>query len=102
MVLLLQVYLFHFLGTDSWLHSCKVSASSVGDLIVIANERTIVVLTPKWDPQSSTNLFQISYKGLIHDYDKVKAILCLTIPGQDGSSHLSADWTCIVIGFDSG
>ncbi|XP_028137857.2 rab3 GTPase-activating protein non-catalytic subunit [Diabrotica virgifera virgifera] len=89
-------------GTDSWLQSCKISACPTGDLFVIANERKLVVLTPKWDPQSSLNLFQVSYSGPIHDYDKVKAVLCLPVVGQNGNTSLGPEWTCIVIGFDSG
>ncbi|CAG9859930.1 unnamed protein product [Phyllotreta striolata] len=89
-------------GSENWLHSCKISVSTVGDLIVIANERTLVVLTLKWDFQSSSNVFQVTYKGLIHDYDKVKAVLCLTIPGQSADSKLTTDLNCIIIGYDSG
>ncbi|XP_018563175.1 rab3 GTPase-activating protein regulatory subunit [Anoplophora glabripennis] len=89
-------------GTDSWLQLCEISVSPIGDLIVIANERKIVVLSSKWDSQSSMNQFQISFSGSIHEYDKVKAVLCLPIIGQSQNSHVGPDWTCILIGYDSG
>ncbi|XP_056636903.1 rab3 GTPase-activating protein non-catalytic subunit [Diorhabda sublineata] len=89
-------------GTDSWLHFCKISVAPTGDLIVIANDRKIVVLTSKWDPQSSMNIFQIFHSGYIHEYDKVKAVLCVCVVDQNGNSRLGADWNCIIVGFDSG
>ncbi|KAJ8932772.1 hypothetical protein NQ314_014475 [Rhamnusium bicolor] len=89
-------------GSDSWLQLCEISASPTGDIIAIANERKIVVLTSKWDTQSSLSQFQITHFGSIHEYDKVKAILCLPIVGQSQNSHIGPDWTCILIGYDSG
>ncbi|KAG5866224.1 hypothetical protein JTB14_033440 [Gonioctena quinquepunctata] len=89
-------------GTDSWLQQCKVSPSPTGDLIVLANERKIVVLTSKWYSEPSLSYFHITYSGSIHEYDKVKALVCLPIVGVNGSTHIGPDWTCILVGFDSG
>ncbi|KAJ8913603.1 hypothetical protein NQ315_013425 [Exocentrus adspersus] len=89
-------------GTESWLQLCEISASPTGDLIVIANERKIVILTSKWDVQTSIYQFQVSYSGSVHEYDKVKAVLCLPIVGQSQNSYIGPDWTCILVGYDSG
>ncbi|CAG9761149.1 unnamed protein product [Ceutorhynchus assimilis] len=89
-------------GTEFWLQNCKISASPTGDLIALANERRLVILNSKWDTSSSLSLFQINFSASIHEYDKVKSIVCLPIVGESHSSHVGPDWTCIVIGFDSG
>lgn len=89
-------------GTDSWLHFCKISVAPTGELIVIANDRKIVVLTSRWDPQTSMNIFEIFYSGCIHEYDKVKAVLCVCVVDPNGNSRLGSDWNCIIVGFDSG
>ncbi|CAH0555656.1 unnamed protein product [Brassicogethes aeneus] len=89
-------------GGDSWLQNCEISASPTGDIIAIAQERRLVVLTSKWDSSLSLSQFQISYSGSAHEYDKIKAVICLPIVGQSQSSHVGPDWTCIMIGYDSG
>ncbi|CAH1999952.1 unnamed protein product [Acanthoscelides obtectus] len=89
-------------GSDSWLQVCEASVSPTGDLIVIAHERKIIVLSAKWNPQLSANHYVITYSGTIHDYDKVKAVLCLPVVGENQHSQIGPDWTCIVVGYDSG
>lgn len=93
---------FFILGSESWLQLCDISASPTGDLIAITNERKIVVLTSKWNPQSSMNFFQITYSGTLHSYDKIKAVLCLPIVAENVSSYVGPDWTCILVAYDSG
>lgn len=91
-------------GTDFWLHLCKISASPTGDIIALANERRLVVVSAKWDSSTSLSTFQPIYTDSIHEYDKVKAVLCLPIVGESHSSHVGPDWICIVLGknlFDS-
>ncbi|CAH1154252.1 unnamed protein product [Phaedon cochleariae] len=89
-------------GSDNWLHHCKIAVSPIADLLVLANERKVVVLTSKWNAHSSLNQFEITHSGPIHDYDKVKAVLCLPIIGCNGNTQLGSEWTCILVGFDSG
>ncbi|ERL83997.1 rab3 GTPase-activating protein regulatory subunit-like [Dendroctonus ponderosae] len=89
-------------GTESWLQTCHIAASPTGDVLAIANERRLVILSSKWDSTLSRSLFQINFADSIHDYDKVKAALCLPIVGESHSSHVGPDWICTVLGFDSG
>nr|CAH7750373.1 unnamed protein product [Callosobruchus chinensis] len=89
-------------GSDSWLQLCEVSVSPTGDLIVIANERKIVVLSAKWNSQLSANDYVLTHSSTVHNYDKVKAILCLPVLGENQHSHVGPDWTCILVGYDSG
>ncbi|XP_066258054.1 rab3 GTPase-activating protein non-catalytic subunit [Euwallacea similis] len=89
-------------GNDFWLHTCKISASPTGDLIALANERRLVVLNSKWDSLTASSSFQTVFSDSIHAYDKVRDILCLPIVGESNSSHVGPDWTCVVLGFDSG
>lgn len=91
-----------FLGSDNWVQLCEISVSPVGDLIAIANERKIVILSSIWDSTSSINQFEVTHSGSIHDYDKVKAVLSLPVVESNGSNIVGPDWTCILVAFDSG
>ena len=62
--------------------------SPTGDIIAIANERRLVILTAKWDTTSSISQFQISYSGSIHESDNIRAVACVPIVGQSKSSHV--------------
>ncbi|KAF7280405.1 hypothetical protein GWI33_006097 [Rhynchophorus ferrugineus] len=89
-------------GGDLWLQKCKISISPTADLIVLANERRVVYLTSKWDSTQSMSIFQMSFSNSLHECDKIKAVLCLPVVGLSHSSRVGPDWTCVVIGFDSG
>lgn len=91
-----------FVGSNNWLQLCEISVSPIADIIAIAKERKIVILTSRWNNNSIINQFEITYSGSIHDYDKVKSVLCLPVVEQNGKSIVGTDWTCILIGFDSG
>ncbi|KAK9880061.1 hypothetical protein WA026_008575 [Henosepilachna vigintioctopunctata] len=88
-------------GSDSWLQQCHISVSPVGDLIVLGKERRLVILTSRLDSDGESQ-FHITFSGIIHDVDNIKAVLCLPIVGETKSSHVTPDWTCILLGFDSG
>ncbi|XP_030750579.1 rab3 GTPase-activating protein regulatory subunit [Sitophilus oryzae] len=89
-------------GTDYWLQKCNTSVSPTGDVIVIANEHRLVLLTSKWDTLKSLSTFQIIFSESIHESEKIRTVLCLPIVGLSHSSRVGPDWTCIAVGFDSG
>lgn len=99
---LITTYIVLLIGSDNWLQLCELSASPVGDLIVISNERKIVVLSSIWNASLSPNLFEITYSGSIHDYDKVKAVLSLPVVEVNDRKITGPEWTCILVAFDSG
>lgn len=61
-----------------------------------------MILTSLWNSHSSLNQFEIRYSGSVHDYDKIKAVLCLPVVEQNGNTVIGLDWTCILVAFDSG
>lgn len=63
--------------------------SPVGDIIAIGKGRKLVLLTSKWDSESSMHVFQITYSGIIHETDNIKSILCIPIVAQSKSSNVS-------------
>ncbi|KAJ8980472.1 hypothetical protein NQ317_013225 [Molorchus minor] len=71
-------------------------------IIAITNERKIVILSSKCIPHSSLGQFAITYSGSIHEYDKVKSVLCVPIIGQTHNTYVGPEWTCIIVGYDSG
>ncbi|KAL3269925.1 hypothetical protein HHI36_008982 [Cryptolaemus montrouzieri] len=89
-------------GTESWLQQCHISVSPTGDLIALAKDRRLVVLTSKWNSTTSCSQFQITFSGQAHDVDNIRTVLCLPIIGHTKSSHVCPDWTCILLGFESG
>ncbi|XP_044754871.1 rab3 GTPase-activating protein non-catalytic subunit [Coccinella septempunctata] len=89
-------------GTESWLQKCLLSVSPSGDIIVFCKGRKLVIVTSKWDSSSSSSIFQITHSGTIHEVDNITSVLCLPIVGQSKSSNILPDWTCILVGFESG
>lgn len=61
-----------------------------------------MILAAKWDSSSGCNQFEIVFAGVPEENDPISAVLCLPIVGQSQSSHVGPDWTCVVLGFDSG
>lgn len=83
-----QVSLFIFVGSDSWFRNCKVSVCPTGDVIAIIRQTRLVVLTSKWDFNSSTTQYQISFCGIPQENDAITAILCLPVVGQTQNSDV--------------
>lgn len=79
-----------------------MSFSPVGDILVIARERNIVVLSCKCSSNSDLNRFEVIFSGAIHEYDKIKAVLCIPFGSLSGGYSSYLDWTCILVAFDSG
>lgn len=89
-------------GNNSWLQKCILSVSPIGDIIVIGRGKKMVILTSKWDSNSSSSIFQQTFSGTVHESDNIKSVLCVPIVTQSKSSNILPDWTCILLGFDSG
>ncbi|XP_060527509.1 rab3 GTPase-activating protein non-catalytic subunit isoform X2 [Cylas formicarius] len=89
-------------GGEEWLQTSKLSISPAGDLIAIGNDRRLIVLTSKWDSEADISQFYVTFSKIVHEYDNIKAILCTPVVGIKDSTHVGPDWTCILIGYDSG
>lgn len=59
-------------------------------------------MNSKWNSNISLNELEVTFSGSIHDYDKVKAVLCLPVVDQNGNTIIGPDWTCLLVAFDSG
>ncbi|KAK7104713.1 rab3 GTPase-activating protein non-catalytic subunit-like [Littorina saxatilis] len=94
--------------THKWLQGSIVSLSPNNDIIAVANEDRICVLTQKWDPQNKgeeidtrlTSVWQGSIKQ--EEGEHITDIICLPLASQKRSTQGAPDWTCVVVGFSSG
>ncbi|KAK5645471.1 hypothetical protein RI129_006771 [Pyrocoelia pectoralis] len=89
-------------GSDNWLQVCQVAASPTADIIAIAHDKRLVILTAKWDTLKSISTFDILFSGCIDNEDSITAVLCLPVVIQSQSSQVGPEWICVVIGFESG
>lgn len=78
-----------FTGSDNWLQQCHISACPTGELITLAREKRLVIVSAKWDLSSESNQYQISFSGVPDQNDVIKAVACLPVVGQTQSSHVS-------------
>ncbi|XP_018329568.1 rab3 GTPase-activating protein regulatory subunit [Agrilus planipennis] len=88
-------------GDLNWLQKCEISASPVGDILVMGYEKQLLVLAADWN--SNTNLLNyriVSCETLADEL--ITAVLCLPVVTQNQSSHVDTEWTCIAVGFQSG
>ncbi|XP_017784588.1 PREDICTED: rab3 GTPase-activating protein regulatory subunit [Nicrophorus vespilloides] len=90
-------------GSESWLQSCHISMSPTGDVLALAHNTRLAVLTGKWDSSTSCNQFHTSQESSFASTEEpIKSVLCLPIVIQSQSSQVGPDWTCITVGFESG
>lgn len=78
-----------FAGSDNWLQQCHISACPTGELIALAREKRLLIVSAKWDLSSESNQYQISFSGIPDQNDVIKAVACLPVVGQTQSSHVS-------------
>ncbi|XP_076441806.1 rab3 GTPase-activating protein non-catalytic subunit-like [Babylonia areolata] len=95
-------------GVYKWLQNSIVSLSPNNDIIAVANDDKICVLTQKWDPQKKgeeidTWLTTAWESSIAQDEGElITDILCLPLASQKRSTQGAPDWTCVIVGFTSG
>ncbi|XP_059162199.1 rab3 GTPase-activating protein non-catalytic subunit-like [Physella acuta] len=93
---------------QKWLQSCLISLSPTNDVLAIAHENKICVLTQKWDPKKKgeeiDSYLTSAWEATLGADDKetITAVLCLPLASQKRSTQGGPDWTCIIVGFSSG
>ncbi|XP_055879124.1 rab3 GTPase-activating protein non-catalytic subunit-like isoform X1 [Biomphalaria glabrata] len=93
---------------NKWLQNCLLSLSPTNDVLAIAHENKICVLTQKWDPKKKGEEIDSSltpvWEGVLglDERETISAVLCLPLSSQKRSTQGGPDWTCIIVGFSSG
>ncbi|XP_023244121.1 rab3 GTPase-activating protein non-catalytic subunit-like [Centruroides sculpturatus] len=90
---------------ENWLNECLVALSSTSDVLVLALRQKAVFLTSKWfvgDDNDAKMKFLITYGDYLTHDDYITSLLCLPIASQKKTLSGGVDWTCIVVGFNSG
>lgn len=77
-----------FVGSESWLQTCEISVCPTGDVIALARQTRLIVLSSKWDSNLSSTQYQISFSSIPHENDVITAVLCLPIVGQTQNSDV--------------
>ncbi|XP_055956898.1 rab3 GTPase-activating protein non-catalytic subunit [Patella vulgata] len=89
-----------------WLQDCLISLSPANDMITLAFENRIIVLTQKWDPKNNEEdidtKFTIAWKSEFTPSELITAVLCLPLASQKRSTHGAPDWTCVIVGYSNG
>ncbi|ESO90130.1 hypothetical protein LOTGIDRAFT_218187 [Lottia gigantea] len=89
-----------------WLQDCLISLSPANDMITIANESRMVVLTQKWDPKNNgeemESRYSVAWQSTASTTELITAILCLPLASQKRSTHGAPDWTCVIVGYSTG
>ncbi|KAK7502781.1 hypothetical protein BaRGS_00006031 [Batillaria attramentaria] len=95
-------------SVNKWLQGSIVSLSPNNDIIAVASEDRICVLTQKWDPQNKgeeidTRLSSVWQSNITQDEGEVITdVLCLPLASQKRSTQGAPDWTCVIVGFSTG
>ncbi|KAL7296960.1 hypothetical protein TKK_0009400 [Trichogramma kaykai] len=90
------------------LHHLFVSLSPVGDVLALAWNTRLVILTSKWDSQETDevkNKFHVVWDGDVtsKQHECITSVICLPLIAYGKTnSGVGADWTCIVVGLSSG
>ncbi|XP_015586731.1 rab3 GTPase-activating protein non-catalytic subunit isoform X2 [Cephus cinctus] len=98
----------HVPGHELPLQDILISLSSAGDVLVMAWNKNIVILSSKWDSQETgeiKNKFYVTWNGEIakEQSEWITSVACLPLISLGKASAGSGpDWTCIAVGFSTG
>ncbi|EDV20322.1 uncharacterized protein TRIADDRAFT_61281 [Trichoplax adhaerens] len=91
-----------------WINSCHMAFSPAGDVLVVADDHRIAILTRNYqksdDSKEETTCFCRNRSKYLSDdpKEKISQVIVIPIASQLRSSQGGPDWTCIVVGFSSG
>ncbi|XP_045164449.2 rab3 GTPase-activating protein non-catalytic subunit-like [Mercenaria mercenaria] len=95
-------------GWKKWMQECIISVSPAADLIALANEDRLVLMTPKFDGDSGqdddTSYYSTVWSGSVAQDagENITALLSLPLASQKRSTQGAPDWTCVLVGFNTG
>ncbi|XP_024223748.1 rab3 GTPase-activating protein non-catalytic subunit isoform X2 [Bombus impatiens] len=90
------------------LQDCFISLSSTGDVLAMANNTKMIILISRWDslePDEAKNKFHMIWYGEVakKDNEWITSVICLPLLSLGkASSGTNPDWTCIIVGFNTG
>ncbi|XP_067941814.1 rab3 GTPase-activating protein non-catalytic subunit-like [Watersipora subatra] len=88
---------------EGWLHECEVSVSSLGDLLVVAKDDRLALLQLNYE-EGHGEVFTILLKRVLSEFPRemITCVFGLPIISHKRSSEGLPEWTCIVVGFNTG
>ncbi|XP_031368306.1 rab3 GTPase-activating protein non-catalytic subunit isoform X3 [Apis dorsata] len=90
------------------LQDCFISLSSTGDVLAMAYNTKMIILISRWDslePDEAKNKFHLIWYGEIAKEvnEWITSVICLPLLSLGkASSGTNPDWTCIIVGFNTG
>ncbi|XP_078049758.1 rab3 GTPase activating protein isoform X1 [Augochlora pura] len=99
---------FDVLQNELPLQDCFISLSSTGDVLAMAYNTKMIILISRWDslePDETKNKFHMIWYGEIakEPNEWVTSVICLPLLSLGKASGGSnPDWTCIIVGLNSG
>ncbi|XP_076280641.1 rab3 GTPase activating protein [Lasioglossum baleicum] len=90
------------------LQDCFISLSSTGDVLAMAYNTKMIILISRWDslePNETKNKFHMIWYGEIarEPNEWIMSVICLPLLSLGkASSGSNPDWTCIIVGFNTG
>ncbi|XP_043526557.1 rab3 GTPase-activating protein non-catalytic subunit isoform X1 [Frieseomelitta varia] len=90
------------------LQDCFISLSSAGDVLAMANNTKMIILISRWDSSEqdeAKNKFHMIWYGEVaqEDNEWITSVICLPLLSLGkASSGTNPDWTCIIVGFNTG
>ncbi|XP_034172933.2 rab3 GTPase activating protein isoform X1 [Osmia lignaria lignaria] len=90
------------------LQDCFISLSSTGDVLTMAYNTKMIILISRWDSlevEETKNKFHMIWYGEItkEPNEWITSVICLPLLSLGKvSSGTNPDWTCIIVGFNTG
>ena len=93
--------------THGWLQDCVLSLSPANDIMAVAYEDKIALLSQRYVPKAKeddmdSNLTSVFEGTIAQEGEYITAVLCLPLASQKLSTQGAPDWTCVIVGFSSG
>ncbi|XP_076178627.1 rab3 GTPase activating protein isoform X3 [Ptiloglossa arizonensis] len=92
------------------LQDCFISLSSAGDVLAMVYNTKMIILISKWDslePDETKSKFCMTWNGEVAKEPNVfsewiTCVICLPLLSLGKASGANPDWTCIIVGFNTG
>ncbi|KZC10899.1 Rab3 GTPase-activating protein non-catalytic subunit [Dufourea novaeangliae] len=98
----------HIQQNELPLQDCFVSLSSTGDVLAMAYNTKMIILISRWDslePDETKNKFHMIWYGEVakDPNEWITCLICLPLLSLGkASGGTNPDWTCIIVGFNTG
>lgn len=80
-----------FQDAEDWLNNSLISISPTQEIIIIAYDITLTILTSRWDSIDSQNIYSVSWSNQLDPVYPITAVMALPLTDLGKESQVNND-----------